>query len=673
MTTYFFYTHTINNVLSLLFLGLSIFAGGWLIAHYVFTLRTKERGLTGLALGLVLYIFFANLWGHILPIPGALWAGAGTVLLLGIGLSWPWRGLRRSLHELTAVWRSWLSMLGLAALFWMMLRGMYVFDDYFHLPLLSSIAAGNFPPQFHLNPAIRLDYHYGLHLFAAFLLRLGGLFPWSAWDFSRALVSALTLHLVWLWGKRITRSARGAWMLTALLAFGSGTRWLLLFLPGRLIKVMGSGLTLFGTAAATGPDLLTNLSRPWAVSGISPLNIPFAFINGFWYPITLTWGGSSSLPLLVLLLILLIYPRQKPGWKQSLIFCFVLAAYALISEYALLFFLFGMGLIWLRWAWTFWKRKETGNLSRLKTWAILAFGSLLIAFSQGGVLGGLAASLLNPSQKEQGFGFSGFALRWPPALVSGHLGPLSLANPAQALLAGVEIGPVVLLLPILFVFGWYWLTRQSQNAHLEAGLALGALVGFTLPLFLRYGIERDQARLFSFAIYVSLLLVAPFLWKKLPALAEIWRWLFWGGYAVTLLAGILLFGLQLLSLKTPLLSDFITPQDARIFAKAWNTLPENALVLDRNPPRGVTVLGRLTASSRTTYQTLPEWETLIADLDPYRAAAQGYDYIYMDGKWWNDLNAARARFDADCVQTLFTPDDLFDQQARWLIDIRNCH
>ncbi len=654
-----------------LFFGLTILGGGWLLARSAFRLRPAERFAVGLGLGLLLDVFFINLLGRILPVAQVFLLAPTLVGAVGLWAARQ-RGWRRvpSVEWQAAAWQA-VAIGGLTVVFWGMQRGMYIQDDYFHLPLLSTLAAGNFPLQFHLNADIRLDYHYALHLLAGGLVRWGGMTVWGAWDGVRSLVIALTLVLGWLWGKRITRRSAGGWMLAFLLAFGSGTRWLLLLVPAGIVQRMGAGLTLWGSSAATGPDLLTNLTRPWAIGGMSPLDVPFAFVNGFWYPVTMAWGGSSSLVIMTLLLLLLVYPRRPLNAAQTVIWVALLAVYALVAEYQFVFLLTGMGVIWVLWGWRYRQRGETHLRVLLRQWAALAAASLLMAGVQGGVLSGLLRGVLSPAAGEAGFGYAGFSVRWPPALVSGHLGPLMLNDPWQVLLAAFEIGPVLWLVPFLLALTWRWLQR-SERAHLEAALVLGASIGFILPLFLRYGMERDQARLFSALFVVSLPLAAPRLWLLVERRKGHLHHLFWAGYGMTVFAGLVLFALQLLSAKTPLLSEFITSADARLARQVWNQLPPDALVLDRLPPRGVTVTGRLTRSSVTTYRTLPEWESLMADLDPYRAAAQGFDFIYMDGKWWNDLNARRARFEVDCVRWLYAPDDLFAVQSRWLLDVREC-
>jgi hypothetical protein len=86
-------------------------------------------------------------------------------------------------------------------------RGLAILDEYQNLPLVSIIAAGDLPPHFYLNPAQRMDYHYGQILLAAGLSRLGGFFAWSAFDILRAFSLALAAWLADLWYRRTIRPA----------------------------------------------------------------------------------------------------------------------------------------------------------------------------------------------------------------------------------------------------------------------------------------------------------------------------------------------------------------------------------------------------------------------------------------------------------------------------------
>ena len=66
-------------------------------------------------------------------------------------------------------------------------------------------------------------------------MRLGGLFPWVAWDAGRVLSVALAILLAVLWVRRVTRSLAAGLAAGLVTLFGGGARWLLLLLPGGVL------------------------------------------------------------------------------------------------------------------------------------------------------------------------------------------------------------------------------------------------------------------------------------------------------------------------------------------------------------------------------------------------------------------------------------------------------
>jgi hypothetical protein len=57
--------------------------GGWLLTAALFRLSRSELGLVGLAIGLILQTWLANLMAHALPIILASWVSASLVCALG--------------------------------------------------------------------------------------------------------------------------------------------------------------------------------------------------------------------------------------------------------------------------------------------------------------------------------------------------------------------------------------------------------------------------------------------------------------------------------------------------------------------------------------------------------------------------------------------------------------
>ena len=178
--------------------------GGVLLTSHAFFLKKREKLVAGLAVGFLLFIVLSNLLAQVLPLTAAYWAGAGIIFFSGIGLAIHSKKGLRSYLELLSGWPQIFVLSVIILGFTLILRGLAIFDDYYHLPMISVMATGDIPPHFYLDPSLHLPYHYGLQVFAAGMVRLGGFFPWSAWDISRAIVYGFTILLAWLWIRRLT-------------------------------------------------------------------------------------------------------------------------------------------------------------------------------------------------------------------------------------------------------------------------------------------------------------------------------------------------------------------------------------------------------------------------------------------------------------------------------------
>ena len=638
-------------------------AGGGLLVTHTFRLRARERLLTGLALGLLLFIVFADLLANLLPVAAALWGGALAVLAAGLLAAW--RSPRRPLvsREDLRGWPHMLAFAALLALFIQINRGLALFDDYHNLPLVSLMAAGDVPPHFYLDPSQRLAYHYGLHIFAAGLVRLGGFYPWAAFDAAKAVSMALALGLAWLWLARVVRPALARLAGVSLVLLGGGARWLLLLLPAKLVIRAGAGLQPLGTTAAMGADLSTMLGRFWNTQGGGPIPFPFAFINGIFPPLNFALGGGGALPQMTVVLLLLLARRR---WRPStgLVYGLALASLALTGEH----------LFALLWA-GFLAASLLGRRPpvRFAGWGWVLWPSLAFALLGGGVITEVARSLVARlvGTASSSFGFAGFSLRWPPALLSGHLGPLSLFSPGQILIALAEVGPVVLLAPWVTRHAW---RRLRWGNPVYFGMAAAALAGFIAPIFIRYGVERDIARLAGSALFIWMLLAIPLAWLALRRGRRAAQPLAGVGFAVTMLAGTVLFAIQLVALPYPQSSYFVTSADVTMSRQYWDRLEPGARVLDSIPYRAVTLFGRSAGAAHfDIYTPRPEFIQLLARPDPAAVARSGYDYIYLDGKWLEALSDEQRRaLQGPCVRQLAQEGVRSERSFRRIIDVSGC-
>jgi hypothetical protein len=700
-------TESLTGLLAWLLLSLLWSAGGWLLAMHVFRLRRGESLVAGLASGLLLFIVFANLLGQVLPLEAAFWIAAASILALGLLSAWreaDWLSLWK--EELKA-WPQILALAGLTALFAMINHGLAIFDDYHNLPLVSVIAAGDLPPHFYLNPGQRLAYHYGLHVFAASLMRVGDFFPWSAFDLSKAVTFSLAVSLAWLWFRRVTRSRLGAGLGSILALLGGGARWLLLFVPAAYLIRWGAGLHMLGSANATAPDLYAALASPWKIEGGGPLPFPFAFANGIFPSLLMSMGGPGALPQMTVLLLLLVDQRR---WRLSsaALYGLLLGSLALTGEH-----LFGM--VWVGTllaaglGYVFWGRplgraailsiqKErqlyeqarriaalrgvaTGEGKKYRNpwreslpWVTALLLSGMLALLQGGVITEIAAGGLGlTSQAASGetAGFAGFALRWPPALLSAHLGELSLTNPAQLLIGLAELGPAVLLFPWVAI----WLLKGlRQDRWATSGLLIGSVVGFLLPLVLSYGVERDISRFTGSALFVWMLVGFAALWFSFRRARRPGQPLIAAAYTAAILGGAAMLAVELIAVPHPQFTYFVQEPDAMMSLAFWDQLDPDAQVLDPNLPfRAVTLFGREGGRShRDLFTALPEWEALFTSFDPVEFARAGYSYVYLDRDTWQILSPEqKLLLQNPCARRLAEKrSDL--EGYRWLLDIRGC-
>lgn len=647
--------------------------GGWLICTHLFRLKPRERLLAGAATGMLLFIVFSNVLARILPLPAAFWGGGLLVPALGILAAW--RSHRRPWLQVKD-WLAWPQILGFAvllALFIAINRGLAIFDDYYNLPLVSMMAAGDVPPHFHLDVQNWLAYHYGLHLFAASLVRVAGFFPWSAFDLSKAITLALTPALAWLWFRRLTRNPWISLAGAALVLLGGGARWLLLLLSPEKLVGIGSGLHLLGSGAASGANLYAALSGPWRIEGAGPFPFPFAFANGIFPPLVLALASAGALPQVTLVLLLLL-ARRRWSPLSGIVYGLLLASLALTAEHIFVIFCLGLALAAAA------SGLRRRSLTDLLTWAWALLPAGLLALAGGGVITEMARSLLDAFRNvpaSDSNDVSGFVFIWPPALLSSHLGPLSLVKRGQVLIGLAEVGPVLLLAP--GVIRWSW-RKASRGWWAASALGLGATLSFGLSLFAQYGMERDISRLTGTPLFIWLLLGFPLAWLAVqrnlfkrvqgPALQTLWA----AAYGVTLLGGVVILAIQLIAISHPQLTYFIQESDAQFARLDWNRLAPGAQVLDHVPYRSVTIFGRGGGNAYlTTYEPRPAWEKLIRTADPHQAAEAGYGYIYMDRAWWSGLDPQlRDTLQVSCVKKM-AEQKRDNGDFRWLLDIRACH
>src|SRR5215211_2493761 len=603
--------------------------GGWLMTLRWFDLEPHERAFIGLGVGLVVANWLGNFTARLLPMSVAFWASALLTLALGLISAWPWnRDL--FLQRLQVGWSRWLAFIAAAVVFTLIGRGLGMLDDFQNLPLTSLMAAGDIPPHFPGRPDTRFGYHYFLILLSVQFMRVASAAPWTALDLARGLSLALAMVLAGLLAWRLTRNKAVAWISAIFFAFSGGTRWLLLLLPGTLLNRVSSELTLIGSGRVAADNLSEALSLPWEVAGSGPIPFPFAFVNGVNAPALMTHNGYGLLPGVIMLLLLLLGGQQRT-WKAGIPLAILLASLAIANEVDFAILYLGIVLVAIFWIL---QNKTIHPPSSAWFWIVVFITAGVLVMIQGGFITEVLYGRLFPSRTGSDSYFEvGFSLV-PPTVISSHLGKLSIFHPIQLLAALFEMGPMILVLPLVLIWGYKELREEKW---FQAALVASAIPSL-LSIFVEYsgnaGITATT-RLLSNMFFACRILAVPLVWLWLQNKAEWQRNIAYGLGIMTILGGVLLFAIELIAIPRPVYTEFLADMDAEFYEEYWDRLsPASVWVFDPVSSRSLTLFGRQANAVLHWGVDKPEYLALLENPDPYRLHAAGYSYIYADKEYW---------------------------------------
>jgi len=637
---------------------------GWLTTIRWFDLESHERGLIGFGLGMMIANWLGNFLARSFPMPLAFWLAALLTLALGIFAAWP---LNREIFPGRGKLQlsNWLLFIVMAYVFTLIGRGLGMLDEYQNFPAISLMATGDIPPHLPGAPDVRYGYHYFLFLLGVQFMRVASAPLWTALDLARGLTLALVIIFVGLLAWRLTRNKTIAWISAAFFAFASGTRWLLLLLPGTLLNRVSSAITLIGSGRDTGSNLFGALSQSWKAAGSGPIPFPFAFVNGVNSPAIMAHYGYGVSALLIMLVILLLAGQQRTS-KAGIPLVILLASLALANEVD--FFLLYLGIVLIAILWMI-QNKTIRPPHTARFWIIVTFMAGIFVMVQGGMVTEVLRGRLYPSALQADSYFKvGFSIV-PPMVISSHLGKLSLLNPIQLVAALFEVGPMVLVLPLALLWGYKALHTEKW---FQAALVASAIPSL-LSVFIEYsgnaGITATT-RLLSNLFFVCKIFAIPLVWLWLQNQPEWKQPLVYGLGIIALLSGVVLFAIQLIAIPRPVYTDFITDMDARFYQNYWNRLsPPSAWILDPDPLRSITVFGRqANAISGVSWIVhTPEYNALLQNPDPYQLNAAGYSYIYADKDYWK-LYALQ--LEQRCVDVLETIEGVKQSHGEYVPDFR---
>ena len=682
---YWFISGSILGAVPWLVTMLVWLAGGYLIAAYGFHMERDENLPVGFGIGLVFYLFFINLSGRFLQPVFAFSLSGGMVLLVGLFFllgsesdRFHLNGdhIKKFIHQNNPAVPWVLMGFLLFILFLFISRGLAIFDEPKNLTLTSLMAQGDIPPHYYMNADYYFRYHYGFQLLPASLMRLGGTFPWSAFDIGKSIVFACALVFAGILGKRVTRHWGGAVLFAAVLMLGSGLRYLLLLLPQSFLTSLDARIQLVGTSAAVGLPFSQALWEGWSIQGGPPVPFPFAFLNGIFPPLVMSHHGTSALSAMLLLLLLLLVPHQT-RWHSGWVIAVILAVWALTWESSYgLFVLAGILLCVLK-IWRkrlHWRQCLHSNLFTQLCFPILV--SLFLAAIQGGVLTevvrsaifGIAGTGIGVEGEVAGLGFG---LRWPLAIITSHFSPLNLTNPGEMVVGLLELGPVFLLAPVITIWIFKSRSQSVPEQPIVEVLALSAWIGFLLPVFLVYQADRDITRFSGYAMSVWILFLA---WMLFDFRGKFYRLLRLAGsvsLGLAILGGGVILVTEMSAITTPVLGFALNGLDARISQDSWGKL-EDSLIFDPGLWRASALTGLKTRAA-VGNSPLTEWEQLVGNPDPQQILKQGFRYIYFNDTWWETLSAAEQDdLLGPCSRIL---EDVWDAKQihfRRLVDLAGC-
>jgi hypothetical protein len=640
--------------------------GGWWMVHAAFKLRPEEEGLLGLVVGLTAEVGLVNFVARIISLPWAAWLSAFVVLLVGLVLALRQGGL--SALKIKIVPAQWLAFAAITYVAFLLARGVAIYDDYAHLPTLSIMATGQIPPHFAYDPQVPYGYHYFLLLFGAQIMRLTSWQPWTAWDVARTFSIAPAVILGGLWAYRVTRKSLAGMLGAAAVLFVSGTRWLLLLLPDSILSRLSSQVQLIGAGAAAGPTLIDSLAKPWPVDGQGAFPFPYAFQNGIFVSGAEAVHNAIGLMLVaVLFALLLTSTRWRNAWG-GLVSIILISSIGLLDETELP--MMAVAMVFLTIGWMI-RDRSVRLPSALKMWWLVWIVSGVIIAVQGGVWTDTLTRMLNQllgHAVSASYFTTGFQLA-APAIVSSQLGVLSLLNIGQLLVALVEIGPVLLVLPLLA--WWGWKAARAERWY-EATLSVAAIVSLAM-IFVQFtgstGV-RNGSRLYFFVPVCSVMAVS-LVWLWVSHRTRAVQWIVGFLAVIVMFGGLVMLGVQLPNAKNQTFSYFISLTDARMEAAYWNKLEPAALVFDPTPSRSATIFGRYTDAGYSWYVMKPTFADLVSTPDVYKMQTAGFSYAYFDQNYWNKLTPAeQAAFEKPCAMLVHGETQYGDW--RKLYDIREC-
>ena len=144
--------------------------------------------------------------------------------------------------------------------------------------------------------------------------------------------------------------------------------------------------------------------------------------------------------------------------------------------------------------------------------------------------------------------------------------------------------------------------------------------------------------------------------------------------ALMLVPGIVLLGIQLTAAPVVVLSEHYGDAEARLLQQAWGRLPPNSKILGYVGPASI-LTGQLTAGiwQLPPGDERPVWEQMLTAPRLQPLLEHGFEFVYVDSRWWNRLDgASRQELQDPCI-TVFARGEAFPGgNVAEILDLRGC-
>ncbi|MBA4419995.1 MAG: hypothetical protein C0391_02495 [Anaerolinea sp.] len=639
-------------------------AGGFFIVHRIFCLDSKEELITGFGVGLISYLFLCNISGRYL-VPTVAFT-LPSVLIFTTGFLASRRNLPNPfIKTMRMQWVLIATGLILGGIFFLISRGISLFDEPKNLSIISQMGRGIIPPTFESTEPF--GYHYGFQLLSASLMAIGGFFPWSAFDMGKAIVWGYTIILFVMIANRYMSSWWKSALAGVLFVFAGGTRYLLFLFPSMWMTRLDTLINLKGTSSMMEGPLSQALRMPWVVDGGPPGSYIFGLLNGINPNYVMAHTGTGTLSITIILLFWLLLQREISRWSIA-VYSILLAFLALTWESSFGLFGVGMGITGAYYL-LFDRQKIKLYFTNLLIPGLI---SLFIACFQGGVITdrlALMVSLDNVSgSKSIPMGLE-FWVKSPLTVESAHLGSLSLDDPLLILTAIAELGIVVFFVPFIIK---YLYSSFKKNEWFAGIMIASSIIGFIVPLFIGISSERDITRVtaYSLGIWIMIMTIQVLSLKKW----NIYRCVEAAAILVMSIGGLANLQRQLPAILVPIDSYYVNDQDAAVTKIVWGNLPIGCKVFDPKGFRAVIITGCSTEMTfRNTYTVLSTWQDLKDAPSIKKFIDQGYQFVYLDEEWMGKLPRGETPFYRDpCVRVVSKQKSENGYFLRRLVDLRYC-